>query len=200
MYHSFQMNTSATITLTVIGLILSLITILAIYFGPIKALQMQRTLDEERETRNRKLGIYKTLMSNRATRLSPAYVQALNLIDIEFTADNENEKTVRRTWHELLDLFESYKDTPNAFDKVTDLTVVMLEAMGKSLGYDFDRVSIKKGVYYPELHVDIEREQTALRKSLIELLDGTGRRKLPVAFFEQRFPDVKVSHGNGNKE
>jgi hypothetical protein len=185
------MSTIATVILTILGLILSGRSILAIYYGPINALKMQRQLDEQREARNRKLTIYKTLMSNRATRLSPAYVQALNLIEIEFTGENDDEKAVRRSWRELLDIYESYRDTPNAFDKVTDLTATMLESMGKSLGYDFERVTIKKGAYYPELHGNIEKEQHAIRKSLLEILDGTGRRKLPVAVFEQRFPDVR---------
>jgi hypothetical protein len=194
-----QMTNTATIALAVVGLILSAITIFAIYYGPIKALKVQRELDAEREARSRKLSIYKTLMSNRATRLSPLYVQALNLIEIEFTGEDDNEKHVRRTWRELLDLYESYKTTPNAFEKVTELTATMLESMGKCLGYDFDRVTIKKGVYYPEMHGDIEKDNHTLRKNLLELLDGTGRRKLPVAFFETGFPDVKLPEGKKPK-
>lgn len=189
------MSPIATVVLAILGLLLSALTIFAIYYGPIKALKVQRKLDEEREARDRKLSIYKTLMSNRATRLSPAYVQALNLIEIEFAGDSENEKAVRRTWHELLDVFGSYKDTPNAFDKTTELTAAMLESMGKCLGYDFDRVTIKKGAYHPELHVNIERDQLTLRSYLLELLDGTGKRKLPVAFFEQKFPDLELPQG-----
>jgi hypothetical protein len=186
------MSTTATVILTIVGLMLSAITVLAIYFGPITALKMQRKLDEERESRNRKLSIYKTLMSNRATRLSSAYVQALNLIEIEFTGEDEHEKAVRRSWRELLDAYGSYRDTPNASERVTDLTAIMLESMGRSLGYDFDKVTIKKGAYYPELHGNIEREQHTIRKNLLELLDGTGRRKLPVAVFEQNFPDIRL--------
>src|SRR6202521_4115743 len=93
------------VVLGVIGTILSGITIFAIYYGPIKALKIQRTLDAEREERNRKLSIFKTLMSYRVTRLAPPFVQALNLIDVEFTANNEKEKTVREAWKELNDLY-----------------------------------------------------------------------------------------------
>jgi hypothetical protein len=38
----------------------------------------------------------------------------------------------------------------------------------------------------------LEQEQSTLRKQLLELTDGTGRRKLPVATFGQDFPDVKL--------
>jgi hypothetical protein len=181
----------ATVALGLVGAILSVITIFAIYYGPISALKVQRKLDEEREARNRKLWIFKTLMSNRATRMSPVYVQGLNLIDIEFTTDNKKEKAVRDAWKDLMDLYTNYKTTPNAADKVFELNAVLLAAMGEALGYTFDKVYVKRGAYYPEGLGDVEMEQHALRKRVLELLDGTGTRKLPVALFEQKFPDIR---------
>jgi hypothetical protein len=181
---------TSSVALGLGGLILSAATIAAVFLGPIQALKMQRKLDDEREARNRKLSIYKTLMSNRATRLSPAYVQALNQIDVEFTGSSADEKAVREAWKELLDLYGSWKNTQNPGDKAADQTAAMLAAMGRCLGYDFDKVYIKKGVYYPELFGDIEKELHAVRKGILALLDGSGRTKIPVAVFEQRFPDV----------
>lgn len=177
-------------TAIIIGSVLSIITILAIYYGPIRALKIQRALDAEREARSRKLQIFKTLMSNRVTRLSPAYVQALNLIDVEFTENNDKEKAVRDAWRELNDLYANYISTPNAEDKANDLNATLLAAMGKCLGYDFDKVYLKKGAYYPKFLVDVEFEQHSLRRLVLELLDGTGKRKLPIAMFEQKFPDL----------
>jgi hypothetical protein len=183
------MNETAVV-LSIIGVVLSAITIFAIYYGPISALKIQRELDEEREARNRKLKIFKTMMSYRVIRLAPDYVRSLNLIDIEFTANNELERSVRDAWKELNDLYSNFKTTPNAEDKANDLNATLLAAMGKCLGYDFDKVYLKKGGYYPEFLSNIESEQHALRHHLLELLDGTGRRKLPIATFEQRFPDL----------
>lgn len=193
---------TATIWLGIIGLLLSAATIFAIYYGPIQALKIQRNLDEEREARKRKVYVFKTLMSNRATRLSPNYVQALNLIDVEFTGANDKEKAVREAWKELLDLFQNYKTTPNAMDKSDELNAALLAAMGKSLGYDFDKVYLKKGAYYPEFSVNVELEQHSLRKRVLELLDGSGTRKLPIAIFEQRFPDLidKVPRNTADDE
>lgn len=128
--------------------------------------------------------------------MSPAYIQALNLIDIEFAGDDPREKEVIKAWRELMDAYSSYKDLQNANERVNEHTATMLESMGKCLGYDFDKVLIKKGAYYPEFHVDIERDQHALRKGILELLDGTGRRKLPIAVFEQSFPDVKLPYND----
>lgn len=183
------MNMTALL-LGIAGLILSAVTIAAIYYGPISALKIQRKLDEERESRNRKLSIFKTMMSNRATRMAPQYVQSLNMIDVEFTANNEQEKAVRNAWRELLDLFVNFNKTPNATEKADDLNAALLAAMGRSLGYDFDKVHLKKGAYYPEFLGNVEIEQHTLRKHVLELLDGKGTRKLPVAMFEQKFPDL----------
>jgi hypothetical protein len=62
--------------------------------------------------------------------------------------------------------------------------------MGRSLGYDFGKVYLKKDAYYPEFAQNIELEQHVLRKRVLELLDGSGTRKLPIAMFEQKFPDL----------
>jgi len=181
---------NTALILGVIGTILSALTIFAIYYGPIKALKIQRTLDSEREDKNRKLSIFKTLMSYRVTRLAHPFAQALNLIDIEFTGNNLQEKAVREAWKELNDLYANYNTTINAEDKANELVAALLAAMGKCLGYDFDKVYLKKGGYYPAFLFNVEMEQHTLRRQLLEVLDGTGRRKIPVAIFEQKFPDV----------
>jgi hypothetical protein len=182
---------STALWLGVIGLVLSLITIFAIYYGPISALRIQRQLDDEREARNRKLYIFKTLMTYRATPVNINFVQSLNLIDVEFVGSHEKEKAVRDAWKELLDHFSNYNDVANPAERSLELTATLLSAMGRSLGYDFDKVYLKKGAYYPAFAVNVEQEQHALRKQVLELLDGTGTRKLPVAVFEQRFPDIR---------
>jgi len=191
---------TSTVAIGIAGLVLTAVTVAAIFLGPIQALKIQRRLDEEREARNRKLDIYKTLMSNRATRLSPAYVQALNRIDVEFTGPGAEEKAVREAWRELLDLYGSWKTIQNPGDKAADQTAAMLAAMGRCLGYDFDKVYIKKGVYYPELFGDIEKELHAVRKGILSVLDGSGRVKIPVAVFEQRFPDIELPPSNSSAE
>lgn len=172
------------------GIVLSIITIVAIIVGPIAALWIQRLLDAGRDEHNRKMWIFKTLMSNRAVRLSPVYVQALNLIDIEFAADNEKERAIRDAWKELADLYTDFKTTPNAADKANELNATLLAAMGKSLGYDFNKVYLRKGAYYPEFLGNVEFEQHALRRAFLELLNG--QRRVPVGVFEERFPEIKV--------
>jgi hypothetical protein len=158
-------------------LVIDILTILAILSGPIIALELQRRLDKGREARNRKLWVFKNLMAYRNTPLSPNFVQALNLIDIEFEADISTEKAVRTAWKVLLDHFvdlAKYNDSntivPTSETKKSgDLTTNLLMAMGKALGYDFDEVQIKKGAYYPIFLGNVEQEQHALRRSLLDL-------------------------------
>ena len=178
--------------------LVGIISVFAIYWGPIKALKMQRELDDGREVRARKMAIFRDLMSNRATRMSPVFVQALNLIDIEFSA--AGEKGIRDSWRELQDHYNEWgrmtvaqkQDEANRMDeKALDFLSELLLRMGKSLGYDFDKVYLRKGWYYPEGLGDIEREQHSLRKSLLRVLNGNSR--LPVSVFEQRFEELSKS-------
>jgi hypothetical protein len=170
------------------GIVLGIVTVLAIVIGPVAALWVQRILDEGRDKKNRKLWIFKTLMSNRATRLAPLYVQALNLIDVEFT--EPKEKAIREAWKELLDLYTNFKTTPNAVEHVGELTATLLAEMAKVLGYDFDKVYLKKGVYYPEFLGNVEVEQHALRRAVLELL--AGKRRIPVGVLEDKFPEINL--------
>lgn len=168
------------------------LTIIAIILGPILALGAQRMLDWIREKRNRKLRLFRELMVTRYMRLSPRHVEALNMVPLEFK-DEGDEKQILDAWKEYLDHLgtDATVDT-NAWAKTGfDLLVDLLFEMSNSLGYDFEKLRIKKEAYSPKLFADMEAEQHTLRKQLLELTDGTGRRKLPVATFEQSFPDVK---------
>jgi hypothetical protein len=176
-------------------LTLNILTILAIVSGPIIALQIQRKLDRDREARNRKLWVFKTLMSFRATFLAPTYVQALNLIEVEFDSSNEKEKAVRNAWKVLLDHYvdigrAAEPNTDALLEKSAQLRTNLMLAMGRCLGYDFDEVQIKKGSYYPTGLGNVEAEQHAIRRGLLDVLNGKGR--IPVGIFEERFPAITL--------
>jgi hypothetical protein len=54
--------------------------------------------------------------------------------------------------------------------------------MGKSLGYDFDKVRIRRGIYVPRGHEDVDLENMVIRRGLAEII--IGKRGLPVSVFE----------------
>ena len=162
--------------------------IFAVLISPVIAVRVQKAIERWREGRNRKLLIFKILMAARGSRLSPAYVEALNMIDLEFNSRKQKEKKVLDAWKVYLDhLYDAPKDyTSTDYQakleawnaKTDDCQADLLVAMGYCLSYDFDRVQLKKGFYAPQGHADIEFEQLLIRRGMVDLLYG--RKSLPV--------------------
>jgi hypothetical protein len=61
-----------------------ILTICALILGPILAVQIQKFIDRAKESRSRRLWVFKTLMATRHATLSIDHVSALNRIDLEF--------------------------------------------------------------------------------------------------------------------
>ncbi len=51
-----------------------------------------------------------------------------------------------------------------------DLLSALICEMGKILGYNYSLVDIKRNVYTPQAHVDVEADDILIRKSLVALL------------------------------
>ncbi len=172
--------------------------LVAVLLAPILAVQVQKALERYREDRARKLQVFKTLMATRAATLSPEHVQALNMIDLEFHGPKHRAVTV--AWKEYLDHLAMFPKDDEKFqvvwaDKRADLLTGLLMEMGKSLEYQFDAVQVKKGIYAPEGHAQIEDEQVLLRRGLIQLLYGNRSLKMDVQSFpvdEQALENQKL--------
>lgn len=66
--------------------------------------------------------------------------------------------------------------------RVNLFTALLLE-MGRSLGYEFDEVHIRKGIYAPEAHGQLENENMLIRRGLLRLLYGDVALKINVTSF-----------------
>lgn len=158
--------------------------IVAIILGPILAVQIQGYLEDRKVKRERQMNIFRTLMTTRATPLSPLHVQTLNIIDVEF---HKNKKIVE-AWKLLLDNFMHYPtdyDDPNygtrledSNEKSKELLIDLLYKMAKVLNYDFDKVHLKRGVYIPKGHAEMEMDQFIIRKNLLDLFSG--KKPMPI--------------------
>lgn len=147
--------------------------VLATLGGPVVAVQITRYLDDQRETRGRKLQVFKTLMATRAYTLSPSHIEALNRIDLEFAGSDQSERDVIAVWRQYLDLLGDKTLSPEQWGvKRIDLLVDLLHVMGRSLGYDFDKTHIKNATYVPMAQGRLEEEQQAIRTETLELLEG----------------------------
>jgi len=154
--------------------------IFAVLFSPFVAVYVQSLIERRGERRAEKLWIFKTLMSTRVDKTSHSHVQALNMIDLEFTKNNKNEKLVRDIWREYLDHLGSLPKEREAQDrelpvwstKCDDYLAQLLVAMGNCLKYDFDPVYIKKSCYIP-VRFDNESRMNDLRDfQLLKVLHG----------------------------
>lgn len=150
-----------------------IITIAAIIIGPILAVQVEKFIARKRDNKNRKLSIFKTLMATRGSILSYQHVEALNRIDLEFQGDKYVK--VIRSWKEYFDELCQQRNPKKAvelLERRADLLATLLLEMGLSLGYDFDKILVKRNVYSPVGHVQIEDENEYIRKGMIKLIEG----------------------------
>lgn len=168
------------------------IVVVAVLLAPILAVQIQKWLERARERRTRKLQLFQTLMSTRTARVAVAHVQALNMIDVEFAgvrlwrgrSPSKTERQVLDAWrvyHDLLNDESSFKDEAGAHRR-EDAFVELLYAMSRDLGYDFDKVYLRKGAYSPVAHAELETDQRLFRKYMMEILEG--RRATSVLTFD----------------
>lgn len=163
-----------------------ILTILAVLLAPLLAVQVQKRVEIFREERGRKIWVFKTLMATRANNVSAEHVQALNMIDLEFRG--RKYKAVTDAWKAYLDHLTSYPREDESAQKQwserrIDRLATLLMEMGNCLGYEFDEVHVKKGVYAPEAHGQIENEQILIRRGLIRLLYGDANLKMDIQSF-----------------
>ncbi len=68
-------------------------------------------------------------------------------------------------------------------EKTNDLLSDLLYEMGSSLGFEFDKVHIKKAGYIPKAYGDQENEQNFISRSLVEVLMGNKSIPLNIVSF-----------------
>lgn len=152
--------------------------------GPILAVQAQKFIEIFRERRQRKLWVFHTLMATRAARLSTDHVQALNMIDLTFYGykffgihrRTSIEQTVVNCWREYLDHLETRFENDqltNWTARGDELFVNLLHAIAKDVGFSFDRVQLKKHIYSPVAHEQLQSDQNQLRQLAINVLSGS---------------------------
>lgn len=171
-----------TTEITYVGITISnWVMIFAVILGPIASVQIQKWLESQKEAKERRVKVFKDLMSTRAATLAHNHVSALNMVGLEFHGKKFSK--VINAWNMYLDHLNSYPNDDESrvsiwVEKKNDLLSDLLYEMGSSLGFEFDKVHIKKAGYIPKGYTDIEQEQNYIRRSTIEVLDG--KRPIPL--------------------
>ncbi|ADP69835.1 hypothetical protein Rvan_0554 [Rhodomicrobium vannielii ATCC 17100] len=162
--------------MTVTDILLVCVTLLS----PLIAVQVQKWIERSTERNRSRQQLFKTLMATRATRLATEHIQALNMISLEFGARPKVSNVIAK-WRLYADhLNPPAPDTSQAWQaKADDLFLDLLESMSKSLGYDFDKVEIRRGIYYPngQLKNDLDRE--IFNTEILKIVKG--EKPLPIS-------------------
>jgi hypothetical protein len=159
--------------------------------SPFLAVQAQQTIERLTARRNAKEKIFKVLMATRATPIAVDHVQALNMIDIEFAgAQKPKDRAVIDAWKIYADhLNNPGGDEPAAinmwYERGRELFTDLLYALSNALGYSFDRVQLRRGVYYPRAHGEAEERKRIFEEAIIKIL--TGQTALPMKVTEFPF-------------
>jgi hypothetical protein len=151
------------------------LNIFAVIAGPILAVQAQKWIERRREERLRKVFLFRELMGTRAARLSARHVEALNLIDLEYSPAKSKQKPVHEAWRLYLDALGIKNDPDNQqiiFERRERAFIDLMYEMSKYLGFAFDRVAIERNVYSPIGHGKLEDDQQLIRQGIVELLTG----------------------------
>lgn len=126
-------------------------TIVAIIIGPLKAVQITRLEDEQRDDRARKYAILSDLMRTRQARIDPTHVGALNLIELAFYGKEKVVDAYREYARHLNSPFPNSSD--DDFDRHSengnDLFTNLLSEIAHELGFTFDKRDLSRLGYLP---------------------------------------------------
>ncbi|HIF9171096.1 TPA: DUF6680 family protein [Photobacterium damselae] len=163
----------------------------AVIVGPILAVQAQKLVESFSDKRERRMRIFRTLMSTRAERLHREHVQSLNMIDIEFYGrvipvlrikyQTKKEQAVTHAWkiyNNHLHRQSEYESVQQWRKKGDELFVELIYAMSQCLSYDYDKVQLERDSYRPQAHGDYELSQLNILTGFEKVLSGD--RPLPM--------------------
>lgn len=147
--------------------------ILSTLLGPVFAVQAQKWLEQNREQKDRRLQIFRTLMQTRSSTTSPLHVEALNSIPVEFYGKSKKQRAVVTAWRDLLHHLSFGDPNQDIWHlKHKDLLIDLLGALAKCLNYDFARVELQRDIYFPVAHQRLEERQAIISDGLAKLLVG----------------------------
>ena len=159
---------------------LGLLTVVAIFTSPLVALVIQKKIEEFNDKTRRKLNIFKTLLATQGSPASIEHVQSLNLIEVEFY----DEEEITNSWDLYLTHLNSYPKDPTGqaisdwHTKRIEYIFTLLSLMSKSLGYE---INIKKGVYAPVAHAQLDDELSRIRKGVLQVLNSEKSIKIDIS-------------------
>lgn len=156
-----------------INFLILVATIIAIVYGPIKAVEITRKKDIERDADARKRLILSTLMRTRKMVMNADHVGALNQVQLEFF--NHVDVLVAYKAY-IANLSETVPAPGNALDNFlarrSDLFFDLLHTIAKASGVTIDRHELDRLAYVPFGWQTEQNEIQAFRTAMLALLNG----------------------------
>lgn len=146
----------------------------AVIIGPVVAVVITRMLDNEKFEKERKLSIFRALVKDRSNPLSYDFVNAFNLIQIEFSNDTE----VIKAWKSLSESRNAAgpaKDDSDGWSRKyaewNGKTNQLLFEIAKALDIKVSPFDIQTS-YFPRAWSDDQQINSEIRALLHQLLDN----------------------------
>ena len=167
----------------------ALATIIAVLVGPVIAVQITRWNDVRQAQKKRQWTIFRSLMQHRRTPMNVEFVGALNLVEVEFAEVSD----VIESWKVLLGSFETLATGQLSQEQLKQLGAKriesqarLLDAIAKHLGIKVEQLDIYSGGYSPQGWIDLENEQSAIRRMFGEI--ALGQRAFPIVVHPPKPP------------
>jgi len=163
----------------VINILILAVTIVAVFFGPIRAVTVARQEETKAARIRQKSEIFASLMKTRRFQLDAEHVAALNLIQVYFS----DEATVLAAYKAYIRLL-SRRLLPGVTDESfwkerDDAFIDLVFEIAKALGYPQDKKEIEELAYSPEGWANDNATIKKLHTLLVELLEQ--KRSLPIS-------------------
>lgn len=161
-----------------------ILSIVAIIFGPVVAVVITRLMDDRNAAKGRRYQVFRDLMRTRAAKLSPAHVDALNLVEIEFN----KFPRVTGAWHRYMENLAAANpidenERSNFNVRREQLFIKLIQEVAKQSGLrTVDITDVMTSNYYPVGWQTEQQEQQQIRQSLIQVL--AGNRPLSIKAFD----------------
>lgn len=156
--------------------------VIATFLGPVLAVFTTRTIDNLRQRKERKMEVFRALMRSRRNTLSPEYVAALNMVELEF-AGRDN---VLRPFKTLFDHYQTQPQPNDWQDRLRSLIARLLFAMAKDLGYEMEQLDVMEGGYLPSGWNAMENDRNAVLSAMAKVARGEAAIPVVMVPFPQQ--------------
>ena len=174
-----------------INFLILVTTIVAIVYGPIKAVEITKNRDIQRDAEARKRLILSTLMRTRKMVMNADHVGALNQVQLEFFKHTDVLLAYKAY---IANLSDTVSTSGNALDNFlarrSDLFFDLLHTIAKASDVTIDRHELDRLAYVPFGWQAEQNEIQAFRTAMLALLNG--QRTLLVAQGQPNAPTQPV--------